>query len=679
MSNKDLSLNQMGANRGANAVADALLARPDLGLHQVAVVDPKVGSGKTALADMIALGAGAAIDDEASFLVKAQEHISREQVGLSWSNGEASETRSLSSLRPVDAWHAQPQVRYLSQQFVDRLCSSSGLADDLIAEIENVVFRAIPASDRLGEPDFNSLRVARLEQVNRRREERLRRIETLTDVVAQEEAKQRSIPLLKLKVKDAHERETKLLKQIADLTPKGKQEKAQQLQDVSKALTEREQRIERVKTTIALGDRFVGDMTDLSARWKREFEDLKARYAGLGLTAVDWASVQPVFPTGAPTVAGSVKTRLREQLKQLEQGDPAQPRDPLNYATWPLAELQSSREALTKDLGVEKERVKALGVAQKSAQALAKELLDLDSKLKDAETADGRRRGTMAERRATYAEVFSLFAEEQTILEELYAPLGSQLATSAGSEKRLEFYVQRVVDLDAWVRRGEDLFDLRKAGPLQGRGSLQKIALAELMPAWQRGDGEAVASAMDGFLRSHGQGITAAKKAEVSLRTVAEWLFATDHIRLSYGIRFDDVEISKLSPGMRGVVLLLLYLAVDEWDTRPLIVDQPEENLDPQSIYKDLVGYFRKAKQRRQVILVTHNPNLVVNADADQVIVTSSVRDSAERLPLITYTSGGLEDPEIRKAVCDVLEGGERAFRERERRYALPRDPRSRQ
>ena len=61
-------------------------------------------------------------------------------------------------------------------------------------------------------------------------------------------------------------------------------------------------------------------------------------------------------------------------------------------------------------------------------------------------------------------------------------------------------------------------------------------------------------------------------------------------------------------------------------DQRPLIIDQPEENLDPNSVFEELVPHFREARHRRQVIVVTHNANLVVNEDADQVLVASSVR-----------------------------------------------------
>lgn len=62
---------------------------------------------------------------------------------------------------------------------------------------------------------------------------------------------------------------------------------------------------------------------------------------------------------------------------------------------------------------------------------------------------------------------------------------------------------------------------------------------------------------------------------------IATWLNDTNHISVRYDIQYDGVAIEQLSPGTRGIVLLLLYLAVDQSDDRPLIIDQPEENLDP--------------------------------------------------------------------------------------------------
>lgn len=159
-------------------------------------------------------------------------------------------------------------------------------------------------------------------------------------------------------------------------------------------------------------------------------------------------------------------------------------------------------------------------------------------------------------------------------------------------------------------------------------------------------------------------------------KDVAAWLFGVDHLDVSHSIHYEGRDLQLLSPGTKGIVLLILYLAVDRHDDRPLIVDQPDENLDNQSTYQILRRYFREAKRRRQIIIITHNPNLVVNTDAEQVIVAQSeLRENG--LPTITYTCGSLEAAEpdgvmntsIREAVCRIMEGGRDAFRQRESRY----------
>src|SRR5439155_13812760 len=118
----------------------------------------------------------------------------------------------------------------------------------------------------------------------------------------------------------------------------------------------------------------------------------------------------------------------------------------------------------------------------------------------------------------------------------------------------------------------------------------------------------------------------------------------TSHIELVYALRYDNVPIEKLSSGTRGIVLLMLYLVLDKSDMRPLIIDQPEENLDPRSVFEELVPHFRDARQRRQIIMVTHNANLVVNTDADQVILAeSSPPSGSSGLTTLSYSAGSLE------------------------------------
>ena len=260
------------------------------------------------------------------------------------------------------------------------------------------------------------------------------------------------------------------------------------------------------------------------------------------------------------------------------------------------------------------------------------------------------------------------------MLEELYAPLMARLAAASGTLKKLSFSVARVANVEQWASEAEDgLIDLRKAGAFRGKGTLLQKANEVLKGAWETGDSAAVIAAMAEFRRLYQKDLldhspvahTDQAEFRAWSKRFAQWLFSTDHIAIRYGIDYDGVDIRKLSPGTRGIVLLLLYLALDDSDNRPLVIDQPEENLDPKSVFDELVHLFIEAKAHRQVIMVTHNANLVINTDADQIIIAEAGPHPHGSLPPISYRSGGLENAEIRKAVCDILEGGEGAFQER--------------
>ncbi|MDS4055354.1 MAG: hypothetical protein FAZ92_01850 [Accumulibacter sp.] len=104
----------------------------------------------------------------------------------------------------------------------------------------------------------------------------------------------------------------------------------------------------------------------------------------------------------------------------------------------------------------------------------------------------------------------------------------------------------------------------------------------------------------------------------------------------------------------------------------PAETDPPtQESPDPAIALIPANADLRDAKKRRQIIIVTHNANLVVNTDADQVIVAQCGPHQPGQLPPITYECGSLENPLIRQHVCDILEGGERAFKERAKRLRV--------
>jgi ABC-type lipoprotein export system ATPase subunit len=144
-------------------------------------------------------------------------------------------------------------------------------------------------------------------------------------------------------------------------------------------------------------------------------------------------------------------------------------------------------------------------------------------------------------------------------------------------------------------------------------------------------------------------------------------LFNLDYLKPTFKLNLGSKSLSELSPGERGALLLIFYLFLDK-DDRPLIIDQPEENLDNQSVYQYLVDFIKEAKRSRQIIIVTHNPNLAVVCDAEQIIhmVIDKVNNNT-----VSFESGSIENPTINKIILDILEGTKPAFKNRTNKYSL--------
>lgn len=145
-----------------------------------------------------------------------------------------------------------------------------------------------------------------------------------------------------------------------------------------------------------------------------------------------------------------------------------------------------------------------------------------------------------------------------------------------------------------------------------------------------------------------------------------DYLFGFNYLSTKYDLMVDKKDLSELSPGERGGLLLIFYLMLDKEDI-PLVIDQPEDNLDNESVYRILATFNKKAKKRRQIIMVTHNPNLAVGADAEQIIRVSV--DKKQGRNEFDFYSGSIENPKLNRAVVDILEGTLPAFDNRRLKY----------
>lgn len=136
----------------------------------------------------------------------------------------------------------------------------------------------------------------------------------------------------------------------------------------------------------------------------------------------------------------------------------------------------------------------------------------------------------------------------------------------------------------------------------------------------------------------------------------------TSFISIGVKVMLNKKSITKLSYGQQGTIYLRLQIAANIFSDT-IIYDQPEDDLDNDFITKELVTIFKTIKLYRQVIIVSHNANLVVNADSEQIIVAEN-KDG-----VLSYMSGSLENPQINAKVCQILEGGKEAFDRRKRKY----------
>lgn len=123
-------------------------------------------------------------------------------------------------------------------------------------------------------------------------------------------------------------------------------------------------------------------------------------------------------------------------------------------------------------------------------------------------------------------------------------------------------------------------------------------------------------------------------------------------------------EFSQLSLGQQQSVLLALMLSSDS--PKPLLIDQPEDNLDSAFIFSTLVPVLRMAKERRQIIVVTHNPNIAVLGDAELIVALKATAENA-----MVVSRGSIDDETTREMACEILEGTRKAFERRARVYGV--------
>lgn len=215
--------------------------------------------------------------------------------------------------------------------------------------------------------------------------------------------------------------------------------------------------------------------------------------------------------------------------------------------------------------------------------------------------------------------------------------------------------------------------------------NLQSNERKQYVQDWVKNYEDDIESKVSTFLQSALKNAIELKNYK-NIKDLAKGLITKNWFYISYELTYQNDTFEKMSDGKKAFVILKLLLEFSDKEC-PILIDQPEDSLDNRAIYNELVTYIKEKKKSRQIILVTHNANIVVNGDAEEVIVANQHGEDSKNEDDVQfqYISGSLENTRIknekidiilqsqgiREHVCEILEGGTEAFKKRENKYAI--------
>jgi AAA domain len=637
------------------------------------------GSGKTALVDLIGL-AGGDFDknNAAAFLNKANRELLGAKLLLKWEDG-TTETE-LQVQRPLSV-PSDRKVRYLSQSFVESLCSFDR-HEQLEREIEDILFQYIPATDKLGAESFQSLKDKRTEGIRLHIDSVASKIRMLNEDIFNLGALIESRPQL-VRERDQLEKDImELHKQKPQPATEEERKTADELRRLNEARAKIADVVNKLRIKQSRLDVLKRKFGILAASIQAFNLDLASALTELGETDLI-SKLQAVMPSD-----GSVILSERIGAVAAQAAAVAGTGEALQDGKETLASLDQKINVLNQQSSIEEQKRKKLDDFNRRIAEHVQKRDALSQKVAAIEqTARKELDAKIGQRKQLFLGFFNALEEKRQALERLYEPLN---ATAAATEEgaKVQFYARYTFNVKKFATDAGDVFDQRRS-VIRGEQAFVDAgqnfweSIEATLPT---AEVKAVEDLLD-VLTKRGQETRHVRDQLRSQKTTKDfnnWLYSLDYYDIEYGIKYEGTVLDKLSPGKKGVVLLLIYLTIDK-DYRPLIIDQPEENLDNRSVYSTLVEYFRGAKIHRQVIIVTHNANLVVNGDAEQVIVANFEHAPTTQRARIRYTSGSMEYAKpfgsgeqnildrqgIREHVCELLEGGETAFERREEKYGF--------
>jgi len=666
----------------------------------VAIIGNK-GSGKSALSDTIGLLGNSRQQMHFSFLHKSKfcepkdnkaEHFS---AGLQWAD-EFVQEMPLSEQVKTDT--EVEMVAYKPQNYLERICSDEVEGKEFYKELKAVIFSHVEDAERLGCATLEELITAKTNEKNAAIEIVKKDIHSLNvDIIKMEKMlhpnyKKELQNKLKLKKAEKDGIEKPLEVKEPDVTDPTRQE---EIKKINSSIAIQQKEIEKYKegiiklqtekTNLVKRINDINTLIQKLINFQQQFETFQAecdllcsslgidfeKIAKLELNIVDIERMKKI-----------ASTRLPEVKEQLSEDNKNGPVWGLNQAK---AKLENLKDELDQDNKNYQQYRKELDEWKRNCAAIEGNEEDpkegtiryYERTLRRIdESISNEIQGLKAKRSEKIKDIYNKLNELKKDYEMLYASVKGFMKSAPFSEPDkflLDFNV--TIQCKDFLKMFFDYIAQNKKGSFygaeEGKGRLRGILDVADFNTYE-GLEIFIKSIENNLIKDkRGEGkdedryVVEQLRKEVETIDFYDYLYCLGYLIPEYNLQWSGKKLLQLSPGERGLVLLIFYLFIDKNDI-PLVIDQPEENLDNESVYKILVSCIKEAKKRRQIIIVTHNPNLAVVCDAEQIIYSEIDKQNGNR---ITYTCGAIENPTINKKLIDVLEGTRPAFDNRDHKY----------
>ncbi|AXF16013.1 TrlF family AAA-like ATPase [Paraburkholderia caledonica] len=690
--NKTFFIDRVSVSKQVLAAPGSWLDGANLPLNPdlVAIIGNK-GSGKSALADVIALLGNSRQKLHFSFL---QKNRFRGKSGdpaknfagkLTWLDS-TEETRNLNDDPPADKVE---MVRYIPQGHFEDLCNThiSGSSNAFERELRAVIFSHAGEAIRLGALDFDQL-IDQQEsgfriQLNDFRKDLHRISQEITAFEEQLQPNVKSalqeILLVKTRQIDEHNKlkPTVAPKPAAELTSE-QQDAATQLESIAvkfKALDEAAAANSARELALAGKLKAIQNVRErlrVLERAHKQFVDDTTKDLGvLGL-----APEQLVTLNVNAQALDEIELSIPDELTKLKSDNDAGLEQKGKLTTDQIAlnaKLNAPQLAYQQNLqALETWNTKLAELT--GAPDAPDSLLGLQARIRQLDELPAHLAAHRELRLKLTGEIFGVLDAQRKAREDLFKPVQDLIQGNNLIREEYKLQFQATLGGSADVIAAA-LFDLIKQNTGEFRGADEGYAvvraLTDKYDLNKRVDVQDFVSELHTKVAAAAAGgkstigIVPLLRKDKTATDVYDLLFGLSFLEPRYSLLFQETQIEQLSPGQRGALLLIFYLLVDK-GRNPIILDQPEENLDNETVVSLLVPVLTEAKKRRQIIMVTHNPNLAVVCDAEQVIWSSFDRKNGST---ISYVAGAIENPAINGHVVNVLEGTMPAFNNRRTKY----------